>query len=95
MRYKKFKYNDNITTTNNSINKILIENNLEWLIDSEIENTDIEIKNKTIIWNDGIYYTGNWHYGIWKNGVFHGVWENGIWENGTFNGKWKSGIKNK
>ena len=64
-----------------------------WLIDSEIENATIEIKNDTIIWHNGCFYSGYWHYGIFKEGVFYGVWENGIWENGKFEGKWISGIK--
>ena len=63
-----------------------------WIIDSEIENAKLEIKNKTLIWNDGNFYNGNWYYGIFKQGDFYGVWENGIWENGNFYGKWESGI---
>jgi hypothetical protein len=92
MRFKKFVVNDKTYTDINNINKILLENN-SWLIDSEIEDADVTIKNKTVIWNNGIYYSGNWHYGIWKDGIFHGIWENGIWEGGIFKGVWKSGIK--
>ena len=93
MRFKKFKVGDKNITNTTEINKILSENDLHWLIDSEVENADVEIKNKTLIWNNGTYYTGNWYYGIWKNGDFKGTWENGIWEDGEFSGKWKSGIK--
>ena len=93
MRFKKVIINDKTYTDNNTINKVLLDNDLNWLIDSEIEDADILIKNKTVIWNNGVYYSGNWHYGIWKDGIFHGVWENGIWESGIFKGVWKSGIK--
>ena len=36
--------------------------------------------------------TGNWHYGIFRNGGFYGNWQNGIFENGYFGGNWKSGV---
>jgi hypothetical protein len=93
MRFIEFKVGDELLTDTNDINKILQENNLSWLIDSEVEDAKIEIKNKTLIWHDGTYNAGDWYYGIWKNGYFYGTWENGIWECGDFNGKWKSGIK--
>jgi hypothetical protein len=75
------------------ITKILNDNKFYWLIDSEIENAILEIKNNTLIWHNGIFYSGDWYYGIFKNGEFYGTWENGIWENGKFDGKWISGIK--
>ena len=52
----------------------------------------LEIKNNTLIWKNGSFYTGDWYYGIFKDGSFYGNWENGIWENGNFGGKWRSGI---
>jgi len=93
MRFKEFKVGDKVLTKPIEINKELTKNNLQWLIDSEIEGAVVEIKNKTLIWKEGNYYAGNWHYGIWLLGNFSGIWENGIWENGHFDGKWKSGIK--
>ena len=92
MRFKKFKIGDNVVNDPIKINEILTKNDLHWLIDSEIENAEIEIKNKTLIWNNGDYNAGHWHYGIWKYGKFSGIWENGIWEKGHFDGTWKSGI---
>lgn len=77
---------------NNEINKILKEEKLFWLIDSELENAKIEIKNSTVIWYEGLFISGNWNYGIFKNGGFYGNWKNGIFENGFFGGNWQSGI---
>ena len=93
MRYQELTYKDKRYTKGSEIEKILSQENLHWLIDSEIENANLEIKKSTLIWNSGDYYSGNWHYGIFKNGTFHGIWENGIFENGNFKGKWKSGVK--
>jgi len=92
MRFKQFKIGDTVVNDPIKMNEILTKNDLHWLIDSEIEDADIEIKNKTLIWNNGSYNAGHWHYGIWKYGQFNGVWENGIWEKGHFGGEWKSGI---
>ncbi len=94
MRFKELIYNDRTLYDDNKINALLIKNDLHWLIDSEIENASIEIKHRTLIWNSGSYYAGNWYYGIWLDGDFHGIWENGIFEGGNFKGKFVSGIRN-
>ena len=75
MRFLELQYNGEIITQNNKILKILEKEQLQWLIDSEVEQAKIEIKNKTLIWHDG-YFLGNWHYGIFKGGEFHGNFEN-------------------
>lgn len=92
MRFSELLYQDKIIKGENQILKILELENLHWLIDSEIEDAKIEIKNNTLIWHDGIYYSGHWHYGIFKGGNFYGIFENGILEGGNFYGKFLSGI---
>jgi len=91
MRFLELQYNGEVITQNNIILKILEKEQLQWLIDSEVEQAKIEIKNKTLIWYDG-YFFGNWHYGIFKGGEFHGNFENGIVEGGNFKGNFVSGI---
>jgi hypothetical protein len=96
MKYKSLVYKEEVFRNSKKINDILLDNNLEWLIDAEIENAELEIKNNTLIWKNGIWYSGTWHYGIWLDGSFiNGTWENGIWENGHFHqtAKFISGIK--
>lgn len=92
MKYKELKYKNKTITNPKQIDNILYNEKFYWLIDSEFENANIEIDHNTIIWHDGTYLSGKWHYGIFKDGSFHGIWENGIWEKGRFNGKWLSGI---
>lgn len=94
-RIKQLIYNDKTISNERKINDILETNDLHWLIDSEIEDASIEIKHKTLIWHSGDFYSGNWHYGIFKNGNFFGIWENGIFEDGNFKGRFISGIKIK
>ena len=93
MRYSELKYNGKVYTNSSQINEFLEKEKFFWLIDSEIENAIIEINHNTLIWHDGDYLTGDWYYGIFKNGNFYGVWEDGIFENGNFKGKWIDGIK--
>lgn len=92
MRYLELIFEGKKHTSESKINLILEQNQLDWLIDAEIENTKLEIKKNTLIWNSGIFYSGDWQYGIFKNGKFFGNWKNGIFENGEFLGKWNSGI---
>jgi hypothetical protein len=92
MRYLELIFEGKTYSSESKIDTILEQNNLDWLIDAEIENAILEIKKNTLIWNGGTFYSGDWHYGIFKNGKFYGNWKNGIFENGEFLGKWNSGI---
>lgn len=92
MRFRKLIIGDKEYKKNSDIINLLEKNNLDWLIQQEIEDATIEIKNKTLIWHDG-YFLGDWHYGIFKNGEFHGNFVNGIFENGLMKGKFLSGLK--
>jgi hypothetical protein len=93
MDFLELRYKGKTHTNRNQIIKILNQLKLYWLIDSEVDNSIIEIEKDTVIWHGGIFMSGNWHYGIFKNGEFYGTWENGIWEKGYFDGKWISGVK--
>jgi hypothetical protein len=93
MRFKELIYGGKKIINNKLIDKILEKNNFHWLIDSEIEDAQIEISKNTVIWHGGNYYSGFWAYGIFKNGNFYGTFENGIFENGILHGKFVSGVK--
>lgn len=92
MNIEELNYKGKNFKNSKEIYQILKEEKLFWLIDSEIDKAKIEIKNSTVIWHEGIYISGNWNYGIFKNGGFYGNWKNGIFEGGYFNGKWETGI---
>ena len=92
MKIKELRVKDKVYSNNNKIEKELFSGGFNWLIDAEIEEAIIEIKNNTIVWHDGIWYMGVWEYGIWKNGEFRsGKWRNGIFESGIFKGNFESG----
>lgn len=91
----ELKLGDLVLTNPQQINEVLLEKKFYWLIDSEMSDAVIEIQRGTLIWQSGNYMTGNWYYGIFKNGGFYGVFENGIFEGGHFGGSWKSGLRLK
>lgn len=91
----ELKFEDKTYTSPNKINEILRNNGFYWLIDSEVIDAEIEIVNNTIVWHNGFYMTGDWQYGIFKNGFFYGNFKNGIFEDGLFKGNWESGINLK
>ena len=94
MRYEELKYDGKVIKNQKDITKILKENKLNWLIDSEIESSKLEIIKDTLIWHDGSFNLGKWKYGIFKNGSFNGTWESGIFEpsESSFKGKWIDGV---
>ena len=93
MKYKSLIHSNREYNRQSDIEDILSRHGFNWLIDAEFENAEIEVKNDTILWHSGTWYSGNFKYGIWLNGDFKwGTFENGIWENGNFNGKFLSGI---
>jgi hypothetical protein len=95
MRYIELRYRNKTYTNRVEIDDILHKEGFYWLIDSELEGAIIEVNKSTIIWHSGNYYSGDWEYGIFKNGKFYGNWINGIWESGIFSGKWHSGVNLK
>lgn len=92
MRYAELLIDNKSIKSQSKIDDLLISQKFYWLVDSEIENAKIEIKKNTIIWHSGNFYSGEWKFGVFKNGNFYGNWENGIFEGGNFRGNWKSGI---
>lgn len=95
MKIKTLIYKEKEYSNPSQINKILSDNKFHWLISSEIEDAIIEIKNNTIIWHDGTFYSGTIPYIIWLNGNFKGGrWINGVCMNMIFSGgTFESGIE--
>jgi hypothetical protein len=94
MRYKNIIFNGKTYTEQFKIDDILISEGFNWLLDAEIENASLEIFNKTLVWNNGLWYNGTWEYGVFRNGEWrYGVWKGGVWYNGTWkNGRFETGL---
>ncbi len=94
MRIIKLAVGDDIFTDHVSIREELHKNDIHWLDNAEIDNAVLEIKDGKLYWYGGLFYFGDWEYGIWMDGTFvHGNWHNGIFYQGVFkNGIWYDGI---
>lgn len=92
MRFRKLTVGEGRTVPQHMVDQTLSELGFGWLLDCEVEDADVQVVNKTIVWRSGNLYTGSWHYGIWKSGDFHGRWENGIFESGRMLGQFVSGV---
>ena len=68
MRYLELLFEGKTYTSESKIDQILDQNDFNWLIDAEIENSKLEIKKNTLIWHEGTFYSGDWNYGIFKDG---------------------------
>lgn len=93
MRYRELKMGDKTHINQREISNILKERGFLWLVDSNIEDAILEIKNETLLWNGGVYLEGDWKFGIFKGGRFYGKWHGGIFEDGVFEGEWLGGIR--
>lgn len=85
LRYKELQYDGKTYTQKYEIDEILLDKELNWFLDAEIENARIEIVKDTLIFNAGIWYNGVWEYGVirdidWRAGTF----QNGVIYNGVF-----------
>lgn len=93
-RFSELKIKNKIITNSKEIEIFLSNTDYFWLLDCELDNVKLEIIDDIIYWNNGIFYYGDWKWGIWNNGEFRGGrWFGGIFYNGVFNGEWINGVK--
>lgn len=91
-RFKKLTIGDKVITSNKLIEYELSICDFNWLLECEVDNVEIEIKDNILYWHNGIFYWGNWIWGIFNNGEFRsGTWNGGILYGGEFSGEWLNG----
>lgn len=92
-RFLELKMDNNVYTTSKSIEQILYHSKFSWLLECEVDDVKIEIKDNILYWNNGIFYWGVWNWGVFNNGEFRsGDWKGGIFLNGLFKGIWHNGV---
>jgi len=93
-RFSELKLHNTVITNNKEIEIYLSNSIFYWLLDCEVDNVKIEIKDDVLYWNNGIFYFGNWIWGVFKKGEFRsGIWNGGIFYDGIFTGNWIRGVK--
>ena len=82
-----------ILKSNNEIESWLYQSNFYWILECELDNVNLKIKDDILFWKSGTLYWGNWIWGVWENGDFRsGDWKGGIFKSGTFKGNWHLGV---
>ena len=85
--------NGTVIYNTNPIENWLYTSPYYWILKCEVDNVKLTIKDDILYWNNGIFYYGNWKWGVFENGEFRsGIWNGGIFLNGTFKGKWLNGV---
>lgn len=90
-RIKSLKVN-NVKIHDNNVKSILSRYNMNWLLDCEFDDAELEIVNNTLIWKNGIFYHGEWFFGIFENGTFYGKFLSGVFKSDNFYGEKIDGV---
>lgn len=86
-RINKLTINGTVYTTIKTIVYELSITEHNWILDCELANVVLEIKDNILIFHSGIFYWGVWQWGIFNDGEFRsGHWKGGILKGGTFKG---------
>lgn len=89
-RILKLIIDGEVYKTTNYIHQKLTESNHAWILECELDNAVIEIKDNILYFKEGIFYWGYWKWGIFDGGEFRsGYWSGGILRDGIFKGKYK------
>jgi len=93
-RFEQLQLEDGTTLNDNKpIEKWLYASQFSWLLECELDNVKLRVKDGIVYWTSGILYWGNWKWGVFESGEFRsGTWNGGIWMSGTFKGKWINGV---
>lgn len=96
MRFIELKIKDKQITSNKLIEQYLANSEFSWLLECEVDNVKLTIDTdlNIIYWNSGIFYWGDWIWGVFESGEFRsGNWHGGVFLNGIFKGKWIKGVR--
>lgn len=93
-RFEELQLEDGTVLTNSKpIEKWLYGSSFSWLLECELDNVKLAIKDNILYWKSGILYWGNTQWLVFESGEFRsGTWNGGIFLGGTFNGVWKNGV---
>jgi hypothetical protein len=95
-RFLSLNVNGQNITAPNLIEEYLYSSEFYWLCDAEIESAKLTIKDNILSWDSGIFYYGEWKWGVFRSGEFRsGNWLGGIFLDGTFKGNWFNGVFKK
>ena len=70
----------------------------QWLQDANTYGAQVQVRDGTVhwhdgVWHDGVWRGGDWRIGTWRGGTWYGgTWRGGVWNGGVWNGgDWHGG----
>lgn len=92
-RFIKLTTETSVYTNTKPIEKYLATTEFDWLLNCELDNVVLEIKDNILYFKEGTIYWGNWRWGVFEKGEFRsGTWQGGIVLGGTVKAKWLNGV---
>lgn len=92
-RFKSLDLESGKITSNKLIEEHLFQSSFAWLLECEVENAELSIKDQILYWKSGLFYWGHWQWGVFESGEFRsGIWNGGIFLGGKFKGEWYRGV---
>lgn len=95
-RFLELTAGDTHLTSSKLIEQYLYTSDFYWLLECELDDVRIEIKDNILYWKSGIFYWGVWYWGVFESGEFRsGIWKGGIFLDGIFKGTFENGVFKK
>jgi len=92
-RFIQLTIDDKLIKSTKLVEQYLINSDFYWLLNCELDNVILEIKDNLLYWKKGTFYYGTWIWGIFEDGEFlSGNWNGGIFLNGTFKANFNNGV---
>lgn len=93
-RFEQLQLEDGtILKDSKPIEKWLYTSPFNWLLECELDNVKLRVKDGILYWTSGVLYWGHTKWMVWESGEYRsGEWSGGIWFDGTFKGKWMNGV---
>ena len=91
-RFKSLELESGKITSNRLIEEYLFQSPFFWLLECEVDEAELKVKDEILIWKSGLFYWGHWKWGVFESGEFRsGDWYGGIFLKGIFKGTWHCG----
>lgn len=85
-RFIKLTTENKVINNTKPIEKFLASTSFDWLLNCELDNVELEIKDNILYVKEGVIYWGNMKWFVFDKGEFRsGTWEGGICNEGKIN----------
>lgn len=92
-RFIKLTTDTSVYNNTKPIEKYLATTEFDWLLNCELDNVVLEIRDNILYWKSGVMYWGDWKWGVFESGeIRSGTWHGGIKLGGNVKANWLNGV---